>query len=108
MLASATQLSVVRLHGATVQRQAGMSNGAALLSAVGELRQLEDLALSKLGDRVDWPAPSAAYSVLTAHSTLQALSIGSCRLPVGAWAHVFSPATCSPGIRRLSVLGEGG
>jgi len=63
------------------------AGGDALLRAIAQLQQLEDLDLSRL--ECDWPPMSIDHPTLTASSSLTKLKLRSCSLP--AWGHVFSP-----------------
>jgi len=61
--------------------------GDALLRAIAQLQQLEDLHLSTLA--CNWPPMSSDHPALTASSSLTKLRLRSCTLP--SWEHVLSP-----------------
>jgi hypothetical protein len=85
-----------------------MTGGAAgiaqLLSQLLHLQQLTHLQLQyslTFVDEADCPA--AAYSALTASSTLQHLNISSCRMPLGVWQHVFPAGRQLPQLRSVDI-----
>jgi hypothetical protein len=68
-----------------------------LLSQLQHLQQLTYLTLNG-HDLTRGTPPAAAFSALTASSKLQHLDIGFCKVPAGAWQHMF------PAGRQLSCL----
>jgi hypothetical protein len=85
-----TQLQHLDLH--RCKSPDGAAGVAQLLAHLEPLQQLTNLGLvgtlSDSGNSTP-PAAAAAYAALTASSKLRELDLRSCRLPLGAWQHVF-------------------
>jgi hypothetical protein len=80
-----TTLKVLDLQGP----DEGPAEGpASLFSCIGQLQRLQDLYLAP----DVWPPAGAAYSALTASSSLKRLAITHRTLPSGVWQYAF-PAT---------------
>jgi len=65
------------------------AGGSYLLGLLNKFHHLHTLCLSDL--TIEWPPPSPAYRALVASSKLRSLTLDS-YMPVGAFAHIFSPA----------------
>jgi hypothetical protein len=84
-----------------------------MLSHLPHLQQLTllDLACS-VAVFQDSNLPAAAFSALTASSKLQHLNVNYCRLPRGAWQHMFPAGRQLPHLQSLAIAGvteaEGG
>lgn len=78
-----------------------MSNGAALLAALSEMKQLVGLRLIQPQHAV-WPARAlSVYSALTASSMLRELEVCCDSMPDKAWLFAFSAGRILPGMRRF-------
>jgi hypothetical protein len=85
--------------------QPDLAAGAvALLAQLGSMQQLTTLRLEHFYQRAP-SAAAAAYSALTASSGLRRLGLTQCRLPPGAWQHVFGAERQRTALERLD-LGE--
>lgn len=91
LLAPATQLTQLELAGVFIRGHDNLSSGSCLLLAFAGLQQLKSLELCSLQD-LNWPAPSAAFTTLTASPKLQRLLLHGTGLPQAVWEHVFPPA----------------
>jgi len=101
VLAGFSQLQELQL----VCKEAWDAEGsAALLAAIGRQPQLKRLVLCPY--RIWHPPSPAAYSVLTASSSLQHLALPSGQLPAGAWQQMFPPGRCLPELRHLFLPAE--
>lgn len=79
VLSSSSQLTFLKLQSVSLEGQDGESGFSALLSAVGELKQLDTLLLERIQSAGAWPAvDSAAYQALTASSVLRRLEVVHC------------------------------
>jgi len=82
---------------------------AALLAAIGQQAQLTGLSLELYSSHRIWRPPSAAaFSALTASSSLQYLKLQNCQLPACAWQQMFPPTRCLPELRCLCLDDNGG
>jgi len=104
VLAAATQLTHLDLKCQWVSDEGDASVGACLLGVLSKLQHLEYLRLSLL--HINWPPASPAYQALVASSNkLRVLRVELCRLPDGAFAHIFPSAPALVVLPRLEELG---
>jgi hypothetical protein len=102
VLAGKTRLQHLQLESCSI---AGGAVGVAqLLSQLQHLQQLTHLTLACSLVTVDEDnPPAAAYSALTASSTLQRLDVCGCTMPVGVWQHIFPAGRQLPRLQSLNV-----
>jgi len=98
----------MQLQGLELQSVNIISAGgaAALHSLLARLQQLQSLELYEV--EYDWPVVAAAFSSLTASSTLQKLHLTVDSLPAGVWPHVFPPDRQLPALQELTLDWHGG
>jgi hypothetical protein len=100
-LARMSQLQHLDLSGYVRGAEAGF---AELLSGLQHLTQLTALALCSCDMDTEVPYPmSAAFSALTASSTLRNLDVSECLLPEGVWEHVFPTGRKLPHLTSMDI-----
>jgi hypothetical protein len=104
MATGLTRLRLVAVYlTPTEAQQESMLGTAQLLQLLARLPVLQHLELNAITG--DWPQQLSLYSALTASSSLQVLSLHTCKTPVGAWAHVFPDGRQLPCLHTFVVLG---
>jgi hypothetical protein len=116
LLAGKTLLQHLNLNGCSIAG-GSIEGQEQLLSQLQHMQQLTYLSLDltlcfhlpemyeeEEGDgELQWGPPTSAYAALTASSKLQHLEISSCRMPVGAWQHVFPAGRQLPLLQELDI-----
>jgi hypothetical protein len=103
-LAGKTQLQHLCLSQCEIV--GGAAGMAQLLSCLQPLQQLTHLNVGySLTAFEESNPPASACAALTASSKLQHLDITSCRLPAGAWQHIFPAGKQLPQLQSLNVMG---
>jgi len=97
MLTGGSQLLQLQLHCG--KRKWDAAATAALLAGLATQQQLTRLTVSH---HHWWSTPSAAaYSALTASSSLQKLELVNCEVPIDAWQQMFQPTRPLPHLQSL-------